>query len=330
VNSRLAGCLIALSLTVAAPAALAQTDFDRTTARSLGQEGHEALDRRDYAAAADRFSRADALVHAPTFLLGYAQAEVGLGKLVAALEAYNRILRQGVDPKAPPAFVKALETARQEFDALQPRIPYVTVQVDGPAAASVKVTIDGVDLARAALGVKRAVDPGNHVIVATADGFLPANATVVVAEGRTEVVTLSPKPGGSPGVTPSAQGGPVDTTRRTIGIAAMAVGGAGLLVGAIMGGAEIAKHSSLEKSCPNGKCPLSEQPALQSQVNQFHAFGTASTVGFVAGGALAATGLILFFTAPKPSAGQLGLAPGGPASVGLAIGPTRAAIEGSF
>jgi len=39
---------------------------DRATARSLADEGYTALQDKHYAEAADRFSRADALVHAPT------------------------------------------------------------------------------------------------------------------------------------------------------------------------------------------------------------------------------------------------------------------------
>jgi hypothetical protein len=42
------------------------SDVDRATARALTLEGYEALDRKDYATAADRFGRADALYHVPT------------------------------------------------------------------------------------------------------------------------------------------------------------------------------------------------------------------------------------------------------------------------
>jgi hypothetical protein len=335
------GILLSVAMTCATSLCFAQSDFDRTTARTLGQEGHKALDQKDYTTAADRFSRADALVHAPTFLLGFAQAEVGLGKLVTALEAYNRILREGVPPKAPPPFVKALETARKEFDALQPRIPYVTIQVAGPAAANVKVTIDGTDVPRAALGVKRAVDPGQHAIVAVADGFAPANASFTIAESATQSVTLEPKPA-PPGTVPPAPAGPAtgaapasgapsssppesapasgSNPRRIVGIAGMALGGAGLVVGAAMGGVVIAKHGSLLASCPGAKCPVSQASTLAPQVSQYHTFSTVSTAAFIAGGVVAVTGIVLFATAPKSSQ----------PSVGVTMGPGWAGLQGSF
>src|SRR3954471_15087061 len=77
---------------------------DRATARVLADEAGEALDQKNYEVAADRFGGADALVHAPTLLLGLARAEVGLGKLVEASENYQRIVREGVTPGAPAAF----------------------------------------------------------------------------------------------------------------------------------------------------------------------------------------------------------------------------------
>ena len=81
---------LALSLSLLAPAAHAQSAADRATARELGNDGQSALDKKDYATAEDRFRRAEALFHAPTLLLGYARAEVGLGKVVNASGTTNR------------------------------------------------------------------------------------------------------------------------------------------------------------------------------------------------------------------------------------------------
>src|ERR1700727_347223 len=94
------------------PGAFAQSAADRATARELGNDGQAALDKKDYATAEDRFRRADALFHAPTLLLGYARAAAGLGKVVNASEAYNRIIREGVASGAPSAFVAAVDAAK--------------------------------------------------------------------------------------------------------------------------------------------------------------------------------------------------------------------------
>jgi hypothetical protein len=83
-------CAVAFFLVAALPSSLAHAEpssADRVSARSLAAEGRRALRAGDFTTAADRFARADGLVHAPTLPLGLARAQVGLGKLVAAQDA---------------------------------------------------------------------------------------------------------------------------------------------------------------------------------------------------------------------------------------------------
>src|SRR5882757_4345778 len=82
--------------THAAPNSAEPTAADRATARTLAQQGYEALRDKNYTDAVDRYTRALAIVHAPTLLRDLARAEVGLGKLVDAHENYSIILREGV------------------------------------------------------------------------------------------------------------------------------------------------------------------------------------------------------------------------------------------
>src|SRR5262245_55934815 len=93
--------LFSAALLFSGTAAAQVPDADRVTARILAREAHEALDDKDYAKAADRFARADALVHAPTLMLGLARAQVGLGQWVNALGVYGRIVREGVPAGSP-------------------------------------------------------------------------------------------------------------------------------------------------------------------------------------------------------------------------------------
>lgn len=298
--------LACITVALASTGASAQVaDVDRATARALSAEGHEALDRKDYAVAADRFARADGLVHAPTLLLGLARAQVGLGKLVAAQETYNRIVREGAPPKAPQVFFKAIEEARKEVDALGPRVPYVIIEVKGPSAP--KVTADGVVVPSLALGVKRPLDPGVHVIAATAAGYAPAEVTVTIPEAKVETVTLEMKPEEARPVRPpeatapppgkAARPAPREgSTQKTVGIAALAVGGAGLALGGVTGALAVSKHGALLERCTlaDGRCPPAAKPELES----YTTVGTLSTLGFIAGGAAATAGLVLILTAP--------------------------------
>src|SRR4051812_39406586 len=148
---------------------------DRATARSLAGEGYQALQAKDYAAAADRFSRADALVHAPTLMIDWARALAGLGKLVEAQERYEQIIREGVDAKAPKSWQRALSDAGTELSQLKPRLAWITISVTGAADAHVK--IDGLAVPPAAIGVRRAVNPGSLEVRVEAQGFLGQKKT---------------------------------------------------------------------------------------------------------------------------------------------------------
>jgi len=255
---------------------------------------------------------------------------------VSAQELYSRVVHEPVPANASAAFTNAVEEAQRELAALAPRVPGVVIKIVGPEGT--KVTLDETEVPSAAFGVKRPADPGKHVIRALAPGHSPAEKTVTLVEGGTETVTLElkPGPGGPPvPVAPPPLTAPVATVAplapaappappgplRNIGFAAIGVGGAGLLVGAIAGGIALSKHGDLASQCPGGHCPQSKEGTLQSEVSSYTAAGTASTVGFVAGGVLAVTGVILVAAAPKPAQR---------AGVGLVVGPGYAGVAGKF
>ncbi|MEO7330652.1 MAG: hypothetical protein ABI193_18905 [Minicystis sp.] len=309
----IAALLLGVSLTPAL--ASAQTsDADRATARNLASEGQDALEKNDFTTAADRFSRADALIHAPTLLLGLAHAQIGLGKLVTAQETYARIVREGVPPRSPPAFAKAVKDAARELDALGPRIPTVIIQVSGANGASgASVTLDGALVPSAALGVKRPVDPGKHTIRASAPGLSTSEVTLTLREGKSESVTLAltpasadtppvaPPPHSAPplvvsgGAPPAVERKGGTSTQKILGVSALGLGGAGLILGGVTGLLALGKHKQLKKDCPGGVCPASAQPTL----DDYHLMGTLSTVGFIVGGVGVAGGAVLFLTAPS-------------------------------
>lgn len=322
----IASLLLALTC---APAALAQvSDADRATARSLAVEGQEALERKDFAAALDRFSRADAIIHAPTLLLGVARAQVGAGQWIAAQESYSRILREGVPEKSPEQFFEAIAAAQRELDALAPRIPQVLISVIGPDTAT--VTIDDAPVPRAALGVRRPVDPGDHVVRASAAGFAPIEVKVTLAEGASETVALELKPAAPPppvkprppvaprpdqGASASGSG----SSRTVLAIAALGLGGAGLAAGAVGGVLALGKHGDLSDRCPGGRC----DPSLKGELDSYHAMGTLSTIGFAIGAVGVGAGTVLLLTAPRsPQRAGISITP--------VIGLGSAGAKGSF
>jgi hypothetical protein len=291
---------------------------DRATARRLATEGQIALKKGDWDTAADRFERANDLLAAPTFLVRLARARAGQGRLVEAYEIYRKIIREGVAPDQPDAFKRALAEAKQEVKGVEPRLAWVSVSVVGANPNVVEVQLNNAVIPSAALGAQRPVDPGTLHARATADGYQTAEAEVQLAEGEhlpaielrmvaqpKAETTIAVRDSSGPVMTDNG-GEPAFISQSTLGYVALGLGGAGLAVGSITGIIAIGKHSDLEALCeepdvtpchiydPDG---TKHDEAVQTK-HELEKYSTAATVGFIAGGALAATGLILLITAP--------------------------------
>lgn len=320
------GLLCALSL--AWPAWAEPNEADRATARALALEGHSALTKKDYATAADRFGRADALVHAPTLVVDWARALQGLGRFVEAHEKYELVLREGVDSSAPKSWVRAVEDAKKELDALKPRLGWVTVVLVQPRDATVK--IDGVPIPAAAVGVKRAADPGFPEVTVEAPGYEPFSQTVTVGPGEEKSleVSLRKLPEAPPqvefGSDAPAAAPQATSTRRVLTYVAFGVGGASLVAGGVTGSLALRKRADLKDEClDDGACTS----ASSKKINTYQTYGTISGVTLAVGVAGLGAGLVLLLTEPKG-------APHTRASAGLSVRPLLGlgvvGAEGSF
>ncbi len=276
---------------------------DRATARSLAGEGYQALQAKDYAAAADRFSRADALVHAPTLMIDWARALVGMGKLVEAQERYEQIIREGVEAKSPKSWQRALNDSGSELAQLKPRLAWITIIVSGSSEA--RVSIDGVAVPPAAVGVRRAVNPGGRVVRVTAKGYLPQKMALELAEGGDSKAdfTLEPDPDAqapkAPPESPRPVSVPPESHDSTLTYVAFGFGGAGLVLGGVTGALALNKRSKLSDACDAaGNCRSDQDSALHS----YHTLGTVSGVGFAVGVAGLGAGVALWLLHRNPSA----------------------------
>jgi len=187
------------SVFIAAHSAFAQTDLERATARDAANNGRAAFDAGKYEKAIDYLSRAEQLVHSPTHLLFMARAQAKLGRLVAAHETYLKITRETLAPNAPKAFVSAQDAAEQEQDALDARLPSVTVALQGATTApDTVVQMDGTALPAAMIGIPLPADPGEHVFKATGPWIASDPVTIKLAEAAKQTVTLKLRSTGTP------------------------------------------------------------------------------------------------------------------------------------
>jgi PEGA domain-containing protein len=281
----------------ATPAWAEANEADRATARALALEGHNALQKKDYATAADRFGRADTLVHAPTLVVDWARALQGLGRFVAAHEKYELVLREGVPDSAPKSWLRALEDAKKELEALKPRLAWVTVMLKDPPDASVH--IDGVLVPPAAVGVRRAADPGFPEVTVSAPGYESFKQTVTVGPGEEKSleVNLRKLPEeAAPQRTPDPAYRPRQKSdaRRVAAYVALGLGGAGVAAGGVTGGLALRKRSELQDECIGESCRSSSR----KKISTYHTYGTTSGIALGVGVAGLGTGLLLLFTEP--------------------------------
>ena len=298
---------IACVVLLARPAAAAEpTAADRATARALAREGFEALKTDDFVTAEDRFRRADALVHAPTLVVDHARALVGLGRLVEAHERYSLVLREGVSPNAAWPWKRAYADAQKEIEVIKQRLAWLTIEVAGPTAPTEpQVSVDGKPIPAAAVGVRRATDPGERTIKAGAPGFFSKEETVVLGEGAEQTVRFELEampPEMVAAETPPDTSGPAPTRERptdtapaepgrddTLAYVALGVGGAGLVAWGVSGVFFLKEHSALKNDCTNNKC----SPDQQQHKDRYETLGWISGASFAVGVAGVATGVTL-------------------------------------
>jgi hypothetical protein len=307
------------------------TDEQRAVARAAAAAGVDLLQQGRYAEALDRFQRAESLVHAPTHLLYIARTQVKLGQLVEASETYLKIMHEVLPSDAPRAFVDAQAAAAQESKELDARIPTLLIRVEGKGATDATVTMDGTALPAAMIGLSAPVDPGTHALRAVAKDGTSAELHVKLAPGSHETAVLqlragesasplapapapadtaatSPPPGGE---TPPPAGGA--WPGKTLGWIGVGVGAAGLVAATVFVAINRTKRTDANALCstPDGKCPQSDSAKITSLDQQADNAATGAWIGYIAGGALLATGLVLLFTSgeAKKSDASRGLHP---------------------
>jgi len=301
--------LFCLSLARAA-AGQPVSDSTRAAARKLGEEANALFASGDYAAALDKYDRADALVSVPTLGVRAARCLVKLGRLVEASERYLAVTRMELAPKAPKVHHEALVDAQEERRALLPRIPAIVIKVAGSSEGS-EVLLDGKALPPALLGIEQPIDPGAHR-VEVRRGDRVTSQELSIAEGEKKQLALvppeaapaaAPQPaaeprtvGPGPGVAPDRGG----SSLRTLGWVALGVGAVGVLAGAVTGGIAIANKSALDEDCPDRQCP----PSQWDDVESYDKLRTYSTIGFSVGVVGLAAGTVLLLAAPSEKAAR--------------------------
>ncbi len=332
----------AIALGFARPA-MAQNANDKAAAEALFDQGKTLMAAGNYAAACPKFSESLRLDAGVGTSLWLAECYERSGKTASAWaqfrEAAATAVRNG-DPRE--------KIARERAARLEPGLAKLIILVPKNAAsATLKVTRDGEEVGRPLWGTPVPIDPGEHTLAATDAGKKTWSTVTYVAASPNPVSVAVPVLDDAPGQPPAPEGErgvasgndaaaagaerpssqPVrDPGFRAAGLTVGAAGVVGVGVGAAFGLVAISKLNASNSPSDGGCRPatphdicnstgLTERSAAQSAA-------TASTIGFVVGGAAIAGGALLYFLAPKvePKAASARIVPlAGPGGAGLAV-----------
>jgi hypothetical protein len=301
----------ALITTVPPSVAFAQrppSAADLAQARGLLNQGLKLRQSGDILGAIEKLKAANALANTPITSLELARTYAVQGMLVEARETCLAVGRIPKNPQETSRSAAARAEADQLVDQLADRIPSLRVSVTGVPKETISITIDDAAIPTEALDAPRLVDPGSHKVVARSTSGGMAEATVDVPEKETRNVELRIAPSAaSPSAEASAPAAPRAANlaeplpaepshsgsghgQRVAGVVIGAIGVAGLGTGGVMG--LIAK--SQDDTAKNESFPAKHDDSLAAS----H-LATVSTVVFCVGAAAAATGIILWLTAPS-------------------------------
>jgi len=179
--------------------------------------------------------------------------------------------------------------------------------------STARATIDGAQVFDKLDGTAIPVSPGSHRVVFSAPGFRSVESTFVVADGQklrvvvflslaSSPLIIAPPAGPPASDQPASAGG----RQRTLGLALVGVGLAGLAVGTVWSlKSKSTYDDALSFECGGDPARCSAQGIADGKTA--HRQATVATVSFAAAGLLVAAGATLYFTGPKQT--RVGIAP---------------------
>jgi hypothetical protein len=307
--------LVVAAVALSASSAIAEpSSAQKALAMRLFDDAEKLMASASYAGACPKYAESQRLDPQLGTLLHLGDCYEKAGKTASAWGAF----KDAVEISAARKDARE-ERARQRLDALENKVPKLSIVVTSGEPEGIEVRQDGEVVSRVAWGTASPVDPGKHAFTAKAPRYKTWSKNVdVPSTGDTVQVTvpqLEPETAEKPSVqTPAAQPGepviatPVAARESHTPVLGYVVGGVGV-VGLGVGGAfalrAMSKNSeSNSAGCVNNACP----PDAKQMRLDARSAGNVATVGFVAGGALLAVGVTLILLAPKSTATQVGVA----------------------
>lgn len=321
----LGGIVGAAALAVTTTGFAQSTAEDKALAVQLFDEAERLVTSGDYAHACPKYAESERLDPQLGVLLYLAECYEKNGQLASAWGSFRaamEIAEQRGDARA--------SMARSRSQALSSRVSRLVIEVPAEARApGLVVKRDGAPVAETLWGSGVAVDPGTHRVSAEAPNRRSFEREVSVTgegtEARVALIPLEPLPveqqGGGTSAAPAATVSDGSTQR----IAALGVGGLGLVgigVGGFFGLSAQSSASDSNELCNAKNVCTTKGDDLRDQAKSK---ALVATIATGIGAAALAGAAVLWFTAPAPSAAPRAERTTRPA-VGLRADPNGASL----
>jgi hypothetical protein len=181
-------CLLAVTLALLSLStrSLVAETREVTAARELFRAGRRSVAANDYAIACPKFQESYALDPAVGTLLNIADCDRRAGRTATAWAKFRHALEQLVanDDRRP--------SVQRVIVELEQRLPKLTILLEDGAPSVCSVERDGTTINVDNLGVSTPVDPGEHVVVVNAPGYLGKRYEFSVSDGQAKVIIGEP------------------------------------------------------------------------------------------------------------------------------------------
>lgn len=173
---------VAISVGIAIVSCAAGAAAQGSPAEAIFLQGKDAMDAGRHDEACALFEKSYTMEGRAGALLSWADCEEHRGRYATAL----RLWQEGSGKVTGDAERAKFVAGR--IDKVRPKVSRLIVRVEDPAATGATITVDG--KAATSGGEGMPLDPGKHVVVATAPNRASEEATVDLSIGETETLSV--------------------------------------------------------------------------------------------------------------------------------------------
>ena len=287
-------------------------------AQTLFDAGVKEMQDRRFETACEKLERSYGLDPLPGVRFTMAVCFERWGKTHTAVKHYEQFIAEvsSLPPEQAGKHEERLKNANNSLQTLKPRVPAVTINLDGdPTGATVE--LDDQPLRPSDLGKPYPVDPGDHHVVVKSAGGTREQELHLNEGEKISVALQVPTASAAPEPTPDEPKADEEddgSTLRIAGFVVMGFGIAGTIAGAVTGGLVFAKKGTVEDNCVDLVCNAEGKEAADDAKT----LGMVSNIALPVGLAATAAGLLMVLLAPDGDETSAGLTVA-PAPDGLGI-----------